>query len=379
MLEEKNSSTILFINQSAGYLMIDIIEAFEGHYGNRALATGKLNTRNRLLGNSVRLEKIIEYKRNSPLLRIWSWVVAFIQVLWLAKTRYRTAHLFIVSNPPLASLIPFFCRNSFSLLIYDIYPEALVEYKLFSREGLFVRLWRSGHKKVFMKAEKVFTLNESMKQLLTQYKTKTDIEVVPVWTDNSFLKPIPKEENEYRKSLGLDDYFVVAYSGNLGKSHELSLLVDLAELLKNDGVFILITGGGDQYLALKRRIEKSSLMNIKIMPWQPTDKLPHTLGAGDLSVVSLGKEASSLSMPSKTYNLLSVGSPILAISEPETELARFIEEYNVGKYFRSIELNGMKDFILALKNDPTLLDALGNNALSASALFSPLNARRFVH
>lgn len=370
---------ILFVNQSAGYLMIDIIEAFDGHYDIRGLATGKLNPRNRLLGSSVKLEKIIEYNRNSPLLRMWTWGVAFLQLLWLVKTKYRTAHLFIVSNPPFASLLPLFCRNSFSLLIYDIYPEALVEHKLLSNENIIVRLWHKWHKNIFIKAHKVFTLNESMKQLLSQYNTKNSIEVVPVWTDNNFLQPIPKEKNEYRVELGLNDYFVVSYSGNLGKSHELSVLVDLAESLSNEGVFVLITGGGDQYLSLKRRIEMSGLMNIKIMPWQPTDKLPHTLGAGDLSVVSLGKEASSLSMPSKTYNLLSVGSPILAISEPDTELARFIEEFNVGKFHKPNELNGMRDFILALKNDPLLLNALGNNALIASALFSPQNAKRFVH
>lgn len=374
-----NRSTILFINQSAGYLMIDIIEAYDGHFDTRALASGKINPRNRALGESVRVEKIIEYRRDNPLIRIWTWLVAFAQLLWLVKTKYRRAHLFLVTNPPLATLLPLFCNNTYSLLIYDIYPETLVEYDLFSKDHFIVRRWQQSHKRIFAGAERVFTLNRSMKRLLSQYYTKEDIQVVPVWTDNSFLRPIPKEENEYRISLGLDHYFVVAYSGNLGKSHELSVLIDLAELMKNEGVFILITGGGDQYLSLKRRIEMSGLMNIKIMPWQPTDKLPHTLGAGDLSVVSLGKEASSLSMPSKTYNLLSVGSPILAISEPDTELARFIEEFNVGKFYKPNELNGMRDFILALKNDPLLLNALGNNALIASALFSPQNAKRFVH
>lgn len=369
---------ILFINQSSGYLMIDIIEAFQDIAEQRALAAGLVNPRNKPLGDDVKLEPIITYDRSSTFRRIATWLIGFLQIAWLVLTRYRKAHLFIVSNPPLAPLLPLFCKNSFSLLIYDVYPDTLEEYKILSSNSPFIRLWKRWNKRIYPKAKHIFTLNEGMKSLLSQYVSKDRIEVIPVWTDNSFLRPIPKELNAFRKEQGLEDYFLVAYSGNLGKSHELSVLVDLAEKLQKDNVFVLIIGGGDQYKSLNAKIEASELSNIRLLPWQPTEKLPQTLSAADLGVVSLGREASSLSMPSKTFNLLSVGCPILAISEPSAELSKLVDTYNLGRHFNAGQRDQMIDFVRLLVQNKELYNELCQNALNASFDFGPDNAKRFV-
>lgn len=359
--------------------MIDIIEAFQEIAEQRALAAGLVNPRNKQLGNTVKVKPIIAYDRSSTFRRITTWIIGFLQTWWLVLTRYRKAHLFIVSNPPLAPLLPLFCRNSFSLLIYDVYPDALEEYKVLSSSHPFIRLWKSWNKRIFPRAHSIFTLNEGMKSLLSQYVSEDRIEVVPVWTDNSFLQPIPKEQNTFRKEQGLHDYFLITYSGNLGKSHELTVLVNLAEKLQADNVFVLIIGGGEQYKSLKTKIKASGLTNIRLLPWQPTEKLPQTLSAADLGVVSLGKQASALSMPSKTFNLLSVGCPILAIAEPDAALSKFIDRHQVGKHFKAEALQGMVEFVRTLTQQSEKHDQLCQNALQASLGYGPENARTFVH
>lgn len=376
-LEVKYPS-ILFINQSSGYLMIDIIEAFQEIAEQRALAAGLINPRNKQLDNTVKVESIITYDRSSTFRRITTWLIGFLQTWWLVLTRYRKAHLFIVSNPPLAPLLPLFCGNSFSLLIYDVYPDALEEYKVLSSSNPFIRLWKRWNKRIFPRAHSIFTLNKGMKSLLSQYVPEDRIEVVPVWTDNSFLQPIPKEQNVFRKEQGLQDCFLITYSGNLGKSHELNVLVDLAEKLQADNVFVLIIGGGDQYKSLKTKIEVSGLLNIRILPWQPTEKLPQTLSAADLGVVSLGKEASALSMPSKTFNLLSVGCPILAIAEHDATLSKFIDRHQVGQHFKAESLQEMVAFVRALTQHTRKHDQLCQNALQASLDYGPENAVKFA-
>jgi glycosyltransferase involved in cell wall biosynthesis len=370
--------SILFINQSSGYLMIDIIESFQDIAEQRALAAGLVNPRNKSLGDDVKVEPIITYDRSSTFRRITTWTIGFLQTWWLVLTRYRKAHLFIVSNPPLAPLLPLFCKNSFSLLIYDVYPDALEEYKVLSSSNPFIRLWKRWNKRIFPRAHSIFTLNGGMKSLLSQYVAEDRIEVVPVWTDNSFLQPIPKDQNTFRKEQGLQDYFLITYSGNLGKSHELSVLVDLAEKLQADNVFVLIIGGGDQYKSLKTKIDASGLANIRLLPWQPTEKLPQTLSAADLGVVSLGKEASALSMPSKTFNLLSVGCPILAIAEPDAALSKFIDRHQVGKHFTAAALQEIAEFVRAMTHQPEKHARLCQNALLASLNYGPDNAEKFV-
>lgn len=362
--------------------MIDIIRAFVEDFPEKeyALAAGLVNPRNHELPDAVRVERIIPYDRSSTFRRLWSWVVGFLQICWMVITRYRKAHLFIVSNPPLASLLPLFCRNPYSLLIYDVYPDALVEYNIFSAESLIIRQWKSWNKRIYARAKAVFTLSDGMKKLLMQYAPSNsgNIHVVPVWTDNSFLRPILKAENEFRQAQALEDCFLVMYSGNLGKSHELSILVDLARRVHDDDIFVLIIGGGDQYQSLKSKIQEAKLPNMRILPWQPTETLPQTLAAADLGVVSLGKEASLLSMPSKTFNLLSVGCPILAIASPESALADMVVQYDLGQHFEPSQIDDITAFVKQLARNQSEQQRLQRNALQTAHLFGPENARKFV-
>ena len=370
---------IVFVNQSSGYLMIDIINAHKASYDERVLISGFLNPRNNPLDEGVTVKKIVEYNRSSSLKRAWTWAWGFIKALWLIKTKYRKAHLFLVSNPPFSTLIPLFCNNTFSLLIYDVYPDALVEYKIIKEDSRVIKWWKKKNKKLYPKASKIFTLSNGMKNLLSQYVHKEKIDVVPVWTDNSFLKPVPKVENPFATKQGLQDKFVVMYSGNLGKTHNVEVLVKLAKELKKENIFFMIIGGGEKYTLIEKMIKESSLQNIRLLPWQPTEMLPYTISSADIGIVSLGKEASLLSVPSKTFNLMSVGVPILAFADQSSELAQLIKHHNIGTTCAEDDISKMKDFLLSTMKAPHVMNELKKNTLDASIHFGPENALKFIN
>jgi len=48
-----NKKPIVFVNQSSGYLMIDIIHAFGKHFADRVLIAGTINPRNNPLEDGV--------------------------------------------------------------------------------------------------------------------------------------------------------------------------------------------------------------------------------------------------------------------------------------------------------------------------------------
>lgn len=369
---------IVFVNQSAGYLMIDIINAFEDEYEEIILFTGLLNPRNKKLNSKIKVEKLALYDRTSTVKRLLSWGKAFAKSWYLINFKYSDADLFLVSNPPMATLLPIFCKNKFSLLIYDIYPDALVQFKIFKPNSFIINAWKKANINIFVKANRLFTITDGMKEKLTQYVNKNKIEVVPIWTDNDFLKPIPKSENIFLKSLNLQDKFVVMYSGNLGKSHPIEILVEIATELKNTNeINFLIIGQGDKFEMINQKIKNAHLNNIKLLPWQPTDLLPYTLSGADLAIVSLGNEASDLSIPSKTYNLMSVGVPILCIANQNSALSRLIEKHEIGKSFSADNKSEIIDYILEsyLKIS---LKQMQENSLNASLIYTPNNAKLFL-
>lgn len=358
--------------------MVDIVNAFSGIYEQRVLFSGAIKTRNIPLDEAVKLKTIISYNRSSSTKRLFTWVIGFLQALVLIKIGYRQSHLFLVSNPPFASLLPLFCRNSFSLLIYDVYPDALTAQKILEERSVFVRIWCALNKKIFARASAIYTISEGMKFTLKKYAAEQVITVVPVWTDNTFLRPVVKEANPFLEEQGLNSKFVVLYSGNLGHTHDVEILTDLAEQLDDRDIFILIIGEGEKFKAIQDRISKKQMTNCRLLSLQPMEKLPFSLASADLAVVTLGKEASRLSVPSKTYNYMSVGAPILAIADQQSELAKIIRQYDMGVCHPGTEIKEMLTFIKKLKTDANYRNKLKSNSLKASLDFTSVNASIFA-
>ena len=369
---------IVFVNQNAGYLMIDIINAHQRQYKKRAFITGKINPRDTPLDAGVKIEKIIAYNRSTAFKRLFTWIWGFVQILVLVKTKYRHADLYIVSNPPFSTLIPLLCKNKFNVLIFDVYPDALVEYKILNKNSFIVRMWRNANKRLYSKAQNIFTLSGGMKALLGQYVPVEKIRVAPVWTDNSFLKPIPRKENPFILKHLLNDKFLVIYSGNLGYTHNPEVLVECARKIKDSRVVFVIIGEGEKKRLLVERINFYKLENCMLLPWQDISVLPYSLAAADLGVVSLGKEASHLSVPSKTYDLMSVGAPLLCVASEQSELAELVNRYQLGKCFDPSEVDAIVAYIEDLASNKELHASMHSRALIASKDFGSENAFKLV-
>ncbi len=358
--------------------MIDIANAYDKAGYKVNLVTGRLVQRNKPLNEGVKWHKIIRYDRSNNFRRLYTWAIATLQIIWLVWFRFRKNHLLIVSNPPFGILAPLVFRNSYSLLIYDIFPDALVEFGIFSSRSIWIHFWQKANRKVFRGAERIITITEGMKKVLEEYAGDKTIEVIPIWTDNTFLRPVSKNENPFIKKHGLTGKFIVLYSGNLGYSHNVEIMIDLAVRCTDRQIFFLIIGQGDKKKMMEEKIEKHKLSNCALLSWQPVDMLPYTLSSADIAVVTLDKEASHLSIPSKTYNFMSVGVPVLSITDTSSELSMLIKKYNMGTSFHATEIEPMLGFITKMASNKDFHEQLKRNSLNASLDFTNENTAKFV-
>lgn len=369
---------VTIINQDSGYLMIDIANAFAGAGHEVTLITGRLVQRKTPLHPSVKLHHIVKYHRNSIPSRLYSWLVGFVQILFLVWFKQPKDHLFIVSNPPIAPLLPLFCRNSFSLLIYDVYPDALHEAGIAKNTSLVYRTWGRLNKKVYDQAYKIFALTDGMKSVLSNYVRSDKIKIVPIWTDNNFFKPVLPEENLFIKAHDLQNKFIVMYSGNIGFSGETEMLLNVAKEINDPEILFLIVGEGAKRQLIKERIKNEGIVNCMLLPWQETSMLPFSLSSASIAVVTLGRNISKLAIPSKTFNFLSVGAPILSIASPDSDLAILVNNNKVGRNFQHDQIADMRDFINLLKGSPQEHEKMKHNALRLAKEYSPKNAEHFV-
>ena len=104
----------------------------------------------------------------------------------------------------------------------------------------------------------------------------------------------------------------------------------------------------------------------------------HSLPAADLGVVSIAIEGAKVCAPSKTYNLISIGVPLLAITERPSELANLIQKHDIGASFRFSQIEEMAHFILMLKNKKGFQDLYIKNLKECAGFFTSANAKEYL-
>ncbi len=369
---------IVFINQSTGYLMIDIINEYAKSYDKVALIAGSVKTMERPLHEKVRVIKIAGYKRISINGRIWSWLWGSFQVLFLLVFRFRKYELVYVTNPPFAYLSSVFLRNIFSVIVYDTYPDALKNIGISERNILY-KLWSEMNKKLFERAKNIFTLSESMAEQLSEYVNRDKVKVIPNWSGSVKFKPLAKANNLFLSQHSLNEKFIVLYSGNMGYTHNVEVLFEAARILAyNMQITFVFVGEGSKKAELIKQMTDSELKNCVFLTWQTAEMLPFSLASADLGVVTLNDTTGMLSVPSKTYNLMAAGVPLLSIAPENSELAVLINKYGNGRNFSTSQAKEIADFIVSCSKNNEMLKKMSECSLKASHNFTYVNAKLYL-
>ena len=373
------NNKIVFINQASGYLMKDLVNVFAEKFETVALIAGHVSKTGSTLNPDVKISKITRYKKGSSTNRLFSWIWATIQTIFLVNTKYRGFHLFITSNPPTLAFLPVFCRNRYSVLIYDVYPDGLVVGAFISESSIINRIWQRQNRRFFSNALNIFTLTEGMADTLAKYIDFTRIKIIQPWSLFTPEQKIERKDNKFIRLHKLSDHFIVMYSGNIGLGHNVESLVEVARILKDqENIRFVIIGDGWNKQSVEKLIADYQLNNCLVLPFQPSEMFLHSLPAADLGVVSISIEAAKVCAPSKTYNLISMGIPLLAITEQPSELANLIQNYNIGASYRFSEIKKMAEFILLLKSEKDQLDIYRKNLNECTGLFTFANAKKYL-
>lgn len=356
---------LVIVCQTSGFLMTDIANEAMIHYDKVVLLTSGCNSMERTLNAKVKIVHIEQYDRSSTRKRILSWIKATLQVYHKLLWHYRNYDVYYFSNPPTSYFCSCFLKNKFRVAIWDLYPDGLMTINI-SDKSLVSRIWAKFNRKAFNKAEHIVTIAESMKQQMTKYCPPEHISIAPLWSGSSQFKPVDKKENPFVKNNGIEGKFTVLYSGNIGWSHDVDVLIEVANLLRNrtDIVFLII-GDGKKKDTILKMVEYYGLTNVIILPFQPVEMLPYSLASADLGVVTLDEKVARVAIPSKTFNLMAVGAPILAIANEETEMYKLLSKYGNGCCIPKNEIESIASFICRLKDNPELRQQYRDNSLKA--------------
>jgi hypothetical protein len=371
---------IVLINQVSGYLFVDIANAFAEEYDEVVLLAGTVASKQGELDKRVKVIGIKKYSKTNIFWRSLSWLIATLQIWFLIKTRYRKHELLFSSNPPPACLIPAVCNNTVSYIIYDVYPDGLVAGRFLTSKNFIIKKWEALNIVVYKKATRIITLTDGMANLLSKYISKPDIDIVPAWANKALVPTAAALQNEFVKKYGLQNKFLVVYSGNLGMGYDIETIVHLAQAVKqNESIAFIIAGEGWKKKIAEEMVQQLGLSNCMVLPLQSIEMFAFMMQAMHIGIVSLAKDASKIAVPSKTYNILASAKPVMCIGANDSELAMLLERFDAGKVFDSAEITAAAAFITQLANDEKgSYQQYCSNALKASLNFTNLNAKKIV-
>ncbi|WP_127579958.1 glycosyltransferase family 4 protein [Paenibacillus koleovorans] len=154
------------------------------------------------------------------------------------------------------------------------------------------------------------------------------------WIDEKEIYPLPSDNEKvqaFKTKYGLENKFIIMYSGNLGLYYDLENLMHVVKKFqeREDVIFVFVGEGSIQNKLVQFR-DDNNLKNVTFIPYQKKSELVYSLNAGDVHWCVNAKGISGVSVPSKLYGIMAAGKPILGVLEVGSEARLIIEEANIG-------------------------------------------------
>ncbi|MBK6721959.1 MAG: glycosyltransferase family 4 protein [Acidobacteria bacterium] len=256
-----------------------------------------------------------------------------------------------------------------TLLVQDSYPEILIAVGSAKPDSFFVNLVNHVNRWVYKYATNIVVMGRDMNELFQKKAAGLDVPIVtiPNWADLETIHPTPRAENPLLKELGIEDKFVFMYAGNIGHPTDVETIIGAAELLLADDRFhFVFIGAGAKKKWLDEIVAATKLANVTILDYRPRSEQNVFLNACDVGLVALIKGMWGTAMPSRTYNIMAAGKPILALTDKGSELARVIDEDSIGVHLEPGNPKALKEAILAMFQSRDELDKMGQRAREAA-------------
>jgi glycosyltransferase involved in cell wall biosynthesis len=279
----------------------------------------------------------------------------------------------VVTNPP---ALPFAIhlaarirRASVVLLMHDLYPEAAILAGVLRRSSPLARVWRRASDWLSRHVDRVVVLGRDAAELIAarQPDGESRVRVIGNWADTDDVRPADPAGNALLRSAGLDGRFVLGYVGNMGRVHDIELLLAAARALRAtapDVHFLFIGSGAKAGLVVQAAAEPGS--NVTMLGPRDRGEQDLFLNACHVSVMALAAGMAGVGVPSRLYNVLAAGKPVVAAVDEDSEPARVLREERIGLQTPPGDVPAFVRAVESLRRDGTFLGEAGVRARRAA-------------
>lgn len=317
----------------------------------------------------LRVHRFAMYREGkNPVLRAMRYSFNWIIQLWYGLTEKNVDCVYLESTPPiqglLGSLLKIFRNIPFVYCLQDIFPDSLAGTSLAKKGGLLWKIGRVIEDFTYKYADKIIVISEDFKKnIMAKGVPEDKIVVIYNWVDQNKVVDVPREKNKLFDKYNIDrEKFYIEYSGNIGLTQNMDMLLEVMKELKttHPDIGLVLVGEGAYKAQVEEIVKRDDLTNVTMIPFQPYEDISHVLSLGDAGLVISKPGVGANSVPSKTWSIMSASRPVLANFD-ENELKDILVGNECGIFTKAGDKDAFKRSIIKLYENRDFCKKYGTN------------------
>lgn len=258
------------------------------------------------------------------------------------------------------------------LLLKDIFPQNAVDLGMMTKrgaKGFIYKYFRRKEKKLYTLSDYIGCMSEANMKYVIKHNPDVDpnkVEVCPnsVEVVDQSVDELTKRQIREKYSIP-QDKTVFIYGGNLGKPQGIPFLIEcLRKAQSIEEAYFLIIGSGNEYGNLQSFIEQEKPTNAKLLRLLPKEDYDSMVGACNVGLIFLDHRFTIPNYPSRLLAYMQAKLPVLACTDPNTDIGKTVVDGGFGWWCESCDLNGFtKTIKQILGSDTRKMGIIGYNYL----------------
>lgn len=303
----------------------------------------------------IRVIHIPQKKFKSTLLRMIGFMywhlVSFISGLFICRL-----DLILSPSPPLTLGVVNIVLGKLksAKVVYnvqEIYPDLLIADGGL-KAPLIINVLKKMERFVYRYSDAVTTIDEVFyKTIADRFRDRSRLTIIPNFVDTRlYTADIPGEPD--REVFEPTSELKVMYAGNIGNAQDWDTFIELARVLKEEPIRFFVIGEGVDRDYVEQEIERLQLTNVKLVPYQPREKMPSLIAYADLHFIFMATQVEGHGFPSKVYTLMACSKPMLVCSGQHTPIVNFLKDkecaWIVSEHESRKRVQQLKEILLSM-------------------------------
>ena len=271
--------------------------------------------------------------------------------------------LILYSTPPItfAKVVEYVKKRDNArtyLLLKDIFPQNAVDLGMMTTtgpKGLIYKFFRAKERKLYAISDRIGCMSQANVDYVLKHNPEIDpgkVEICPNCVEVVDRSVDEETRRTIRVKYGIPlDKTVFIYGGNLGKPQGIPFLIEcLKTQEKNEEAFFLIVGDGTEFGKLEAYFNEAKPTNMKLMKRLPKDDYDKMVGACDVGMIFLDHRFTIPNFPSRLLSYMQAQIPVLAVTDPNTDIGKVIVDGGFGWWCESNDVEGFHSSVEKMRN-----------------------------